>query len=85
VRCCQDCLYTRTISTYRLTTEFSITEEELRHLPRTEAMMYRPRYGSFTCEFVWDDDAARALSLHYGVEFAKLKDAYSCFHLKCNT
>ena len=76
VRCCQECLYSCTISTYRLTTDFSITDKQLRYLPKTEAMMYRPGVGSFSCHFVWTDDAVTALSEHYGMSFAKLRDAY---------
>lgn len=76
-RCCQDCLRGHTISTYRLTRDFGVKDEQLRHLPSMEVEMYRPQVGSFTCTFVKKKDAVPVLSEHYAMGFGTLADAYA--------
>jgi hypothetical protein len=59
VRCCKECLYERTISDYRLKTDFGINLNQLSNLPFTTADLYSRYNGSYSLDFYWIEDVEK--------------------------
>ena len=61
VRCCTDCLYARTISGWRLKTEYRVPEHSFAHLPHTKTDMYSRYNGYYEVLFYWIAQVENAL------------------------
>lgn len=61
IRCCKECLYARTISSYQLKKEYDIDENKLKNLPYISKDMYTYRVGYYTLYFYQIQDVERKL------------------------
>ena len=80
VRCCRDCLFSRTISAHELRVEYGVASRELQELPKLRAELYRRGLGSYSCDFYWRTDVVDVLSRKHARTFATLHDAYAFIH-----
>jgi hypothetical protein len=68
VRCCQPCLYARTIAEYYLKSDYMFDADDLAGIPSEDVELYRPRTGSFSCRFYWRADVVEFTKRRHGVD-----------------
>jgi len=77
-RCCQDCLYSSTISDYRLVNDFGLGRGQIVPLKHTTVEMYKPgRYGgAYTLRFYWlkDPKLIKLCNKQHGFSFESVKE-----------
>lgn len=74
VRCCQPCLYARTISGYRLKTDYLVTQDRFAGLPHLTVSMWDRHMGDYTLDFYWIESVERRLGMSL-VAFAERERA----------
>jgi hypothetical protein len=68
VRCCQPCLYARTIAEYYLKSDYMFDADDLAGIPSEDVELYRPRTGTFSCRFYWRADVVEFTKRRHGVD-----------------
>lgn len=71
VRCCKTCLFERTLSDYRLKTDYFVNvQSRLQHLPYTTCELWSRYAGSYTLRFYWKTQVEDKLGVSLDI-FAK--------------